>query len=223
MKAMILAAGFGKRLKPLTDDIPKPLLKVGNQSLIERNIRSLLNYGFDEIVINVSYLGNMITEHVLELFPNNKIVFSEESQPLGTGGGIVNALELLGDKPFMLINADIYHNINLTALNSDVKAAHLVGVRNPEHNLKGDFSLENNLVCVKSESNDFTWSGISLINPKIFDELEPQEMPFDIWYKVLMQFINNKDVTAEISEDIWIDTGTIDRLELANKTHKDEN
>ena len=223
MKAMILAAGFGKRLKPLTDDIPKPLLKVGNQSLIERNIRSLLNYGFDEIVINVSYLGNMITEHVLELFPNNKIVFSEESQPLGTGGGIVNALELLGDKPFMLINADIYHNINLTALNTDVKAAHLVGVRNPEHNLKGDFSLENNLVCVKSESNDFTWSGISIINPKIFDELEPQEMPFDIWYKVLMQFINNKDVTAEISEDIWIDTGTIDRLELTNKTHKDEN
>jgi MurNAc alpha-1-phosphate uridylyltransferase len=223
MKAMILAAGFGKRLKPLTDDIPKPLLKVGNQSLIERNIRSLLNYGFDEIVINVSYLGNMITEHVLELFPNNKIVFSEESQPLGTGGGIVNALELLGDKPFMLINADIYHNINLTALNTDVKAAHLVGVRNPEHNLKGDFSLENNLVCVKSESNDFTWSGISIINPKIFDELEPQEMPFDIWYRVLMQFINNKDVTAEISEDIWIDTGTIDRLELANKTHKDEN
>ena len=223
MKAMILAAGFGKRLKPLTDDIPKPLLKVGNQSLIERNIRSLLNYGFDEIVINVSYLGNMIIEHVLELFPNNKIVFSEESQPLGTGGGIVNALELLGDKPFMLINADIYHNINLTALNSDVKAAHLVGVRNPEHNLKGDFSLENDLVCVKSESNDFTWSGISIINPKIFDELEPQKMPFDIWHKVLMQFINNKDVTAEISEDIWIDTGTIDRLELANKTHKDEN
>jgi len=223
MKAMILAAGFGKRLKPLTDDIPKPLLKVGNQSLIERNIRSLLNYGFDEIVINVSYLGNMITEHVLELFPNNKIVFSEESEPLGTGGGIVNALELLGDKPFMLINADIYHNINLAALNTDVKVAHLVGVRNPEHNPEGDFSLENNLVCVKTESNDFTWSGISLINPKIFDELEPQEMPFDVWHKVLMQFINNKVVTARISEGIWIDTGTIDRLELANKTHKDEN
>jgi MurNAc alpha-1-phosphate uridylyltransferase len=165
----------------------------------------------------------MITEHVLELFPNNKIVFSEESEPLGTGGGILNALELLGDKPFMLINADIYHNINLTALNADVKVAHLVGVRNPDHNPKGDFSLENNLVCVKSESNDFTWSGISLINPKIFDELEPQEMSFDIWYKVLMQFINNKEVTAEISEDIWIDIGTIDRLELANKTHKDEN
>ena len=64
---------------------------------------------------------------------------------------------------------------------------------------------------------------ISIINPKIFDELEPQKMPFDIWHKVLMQFINNKDVTAEISEDIWIDTGTINRLELANKTHKDEN
>ena len=97
MKAMILAAGLCKRLKPLTNHIPKPLLKVGNQSLIERNIRSLLNYGFDEIVINVSYLGNMITEHVLEIFPNNKIIFSKESEPLGTGGGIKNALKLLGD------------------------------------------------------------------------------------------------------------------------------
>ena len=128
MKAMILAAGLGKRLKPLTNDIPKPLLKVGNQSLIERNIRSLLHYGFDEIVINVSYLGNMITEHVLEIFPNNKIIFSKESEPLGTGGGIKNALKLLGDEPFMLINADIYHNINLAAVNTAPKYAHLVVV-----------------------------------------------------------------------------------------------
>ena len=223
MKAMILAAGLGKRLKPLTNDIPKPLLKVGNQSLIERNIRSLLNYGFDEIVINVSYLGNMITEHVLEIFPNNKIIFSKESEPLGTGGGIKNALKLLGDEPFMLINADIYHNINLAAVKTAPKYAHLVGVKNPEHNIQGDFSLDNNIVLARSELNDFTWSGISIINPTIFSQLQTQEMPFDIWNSVLMQFINNKVVTARISEGIWIDTGTIDRLELANKTHKDEN
>lgn len=223
MKAMILAAGFGKRLKPLTDDIPKPLLKVGNQSLIERNIRSLLNYGFDEIVINVSYLGNMITEHVLEIFPNNKIIFSKESEPLGTGGGIKNALKLLGDEPFMLINADIYHNINLAAVKTAPKYAHLVGVKNPEHNIQGDFSLDNNIVLARSELNDFTWSGISIINPTIFSQLQTQEMPFDIWNSVLMQFINNNKITAEIYEGIWIDTGTIDRLELANKTHKDEN
>ena len=223
MKAMILAAGLGKRLKPLTNDIPKPLLKVGNQSLIERNIRSLLNYGFDEIVINVSYLGNMITEHVLEIFPNNKIIFSKESEPLGTGGGIKNALKLLGDEPFMLINADIYHNINLAAVKTAPKYAHLVGVKNPEHNIQGDFSLDNNIVLARSELNDFTWSGISIINPTIFSQLQNQEMPFDIWNSVLMQFINNKVVTARISEGIWIDTGTIDRLELANKTHKDEN
>ena len=223
MKAMISAAGLGKRLKPLTNDIPKPLLKVGNQSLIERNIRSLLNYGFDEIVINVSYLGNMITEHVLEIFPNNKIIFSKESEPLGTGGGIQNALKLLGDKPFMLINADIYHNINLAAVKTAPKYAHLVGVKNPEHNIQGDFSLDNNIVLARSELNDFTWSGISIINPTIFTQLQPQEMPFDIWNSVLMQFINNNKITAEIYEGIWIDTGTIDRLELANKTHKDEN
>jgi MurNAc alpha-1-phosphate uridylyltransferase len=223
MKAMILAAGLGKRLKPITNDIPKPLLKVGNQSLIERNIRSLLNYGFDEIVINVSYLGNMITEHVLEIFPNNKIIFSKESEPLGTGGGIQNALKLLGDKPFMLINADIYHNINLAAVKTVPKYAHLVGVENPEHNIQGDFSLDNNIVLARSELNDFTWSGISIINPTIFTQLQPQEMPFDIWNSVLMQFINNNKITAEIYEGIWIDTGTIDRLELANKTHKDEN
>ena len=223
MKAMILAAGLGKRLKPLTNDIPKPLLKVGNQSLIERNIRSLLNYGFDEIVINVSYLGNMITEHVLEIFPNNKIIFSKESEPLGTGGGIKNALKLLGDEPFMLINADIYHNINLAAVKTAPKYAHLVGVKNPEHNIQGDFSLDNNIVLARSESNDFTWSGISIINPTIFSQLQTQEMPFDIWNSVLMQFINNNKITAEIYEGLWIDTGTIDRLELANKTHKDEN
>ena len=223
MKAMILAAGIGKRLKPLTNDIPKPLLKVGNQSLIERNIRSLLNYGFDEIVINVSYLGNMITEHVLEIFPNNKIIFSKESEPLGTGGGIKNALKLLGDEPFMLINADIYHNINLAAVKTAPKYAHLVGVKNPEHNIQGDFSLDNNIVLARSELNDFTWSGISIINPTIFSQLQTQEMPFDIWNSVLMQFINNNKITAEIYEGIWIDTGTIDRLELANKTHKDEN
>jgi MurNAc alpha-1-phosphate uridylyltransferase len=223
MKAMILAAGLGKRLKPLTNDIPKPLLKVGNQSLIERNIRSLLNYGFDEIVINVSYLSHMITEHVLEIFPNNKIIFSKESEPLGTGGGIKNALKLLGDEPFMLINADIYHNINLAAVKTAPKYAHLVGVKNPEHNIQGDFSLDNNIVLARSELNDFTWSGISIINPTIFSQLQTQEMPFDIWNSVLMQFINNNKITAEIYEGIWIDTGTIDRLELANKTHKDEN
>ena len=223
MKAMILAAGLGKRLKPLTNDIPKPLLKVGNQSLIERNIRSLLNYGFDEIVINVSYLSHMITEHVLEIFPNNKIIFSKESEPLGTGGGIQNALKLLGDEPFMLINADIYHNINLAAIKTAPKYAHLVGVKNPEHNIQGDFSLDNNIVLARSELNDFTWSGISIINPTIFSQLQTQEMPFDIWNSVLMQFIKNNKITAEIYKGIWVDAGTIDRLELANKTHKDEN
>ena len=100
MKAMILAAGYGKRMMPLTENLPKPLLKVGKKSLIERNINSLLGAGYKEIVINVSYLGSMIKKHVLNIFPHNDISFSEESTPLGTGGGILNAINLLGDKPF---------------------------------------------------------------------------------------------------------------------------
>ena len=109
MKAMILAAGYGKRMMPLTENVPKPLLKIGNESLIERNINALLAAGFNDIIINVSYLGSMIKKHVLEIFPNANISFSEEEIPLGTGGGVLNAIGLLGKDPFLLINADIYH------------------------------------------------------------------------------------------------------------------
>ena len=135
MKAMILAAGYGKRMMPLTENLPKPLLKVGKKSLIERNINSLLGAGYKEIVINVSYLGSMIKKHVLDIFPHNDISFSEESAPLGTGGGILNAINLLGDKPFLLINADIFHKIELKGLKQDVEIAHIIGVNNPAHNL----------------------------------------------------------------------------------------
>ena len=96
MKAMILAAGFGKRLLPLTKDTPKPLLKVGNQSLIQRNINFLIQNGFSDIVINISHLGELIEDHVRNNFPKDNISFSYENRPLGTGGGILNALKILG-------------------------------------------------------------------------------------------------------------------------------
>ena len=86
MKAMILAAGYGKRMMPLTENLPKPLLKIGNESLIQRNINALLTAGFNDIIINVSYLGSMIKKHVVEVFPSANISFSEEEIPLGTGG-----------------------------------------------------------------------------------------------------------------------------------------
>ena len=223
MKAMILAAGYGKRMMPLTENLPKPLLKIGNESLIERNINALLAAGFNDIIINISYLGSMIKKHVLEIFPNANISFSEEEIPLGTGGGVLNAISLLGKDPFLLINADIYHQINLKDLEQDVDIAHLVGVENPDHNADGDFSLNSNVVSIKNNLNECTWSGISIINPKIFDGLKIEDAPFDIWKSILIEYVQKNKVTGELSNSTWIDTGTIDRLELANKTYKDEN
>lgn len=223
MKAMILAAGYGKRMMPLTENLPKPLLKVGKKSLIERNINSLLGAGYKEIVINVSYLGSMIKKHVLNIFPHNDISFSEESTPLGTGGGILNAINLLGDEPFLLINADIFHKIELKDLKQDVEIAHIVGVNNPAHNPNGDFSIDSGLVTIKNNINKYTWSGVSVINPIIFQGLNIEDAPFDIWKSILVQYIKKNQVTGELSDSTWIDTGTIDRLELANRTYKDEN
>lgn len=224
MKAMILAAGYGKRMMPLTENLPKPLLKVGNETLIERNINALLKEGFNEIIINVSYLGSMIKDHVLEMFPNINIYFSDEKIPLGTGGGVLNVIDRLGVEPFLLINADIFHQIKLKDIKKNVEIAHLVGVKNPDHNIGGDFCLDSDLVTISNNhANEYTWSGVSVINPIIFDGLTIEDAPFDIWKSILVGYIEKNMVTGQISDSMWIDTGTIDRLELANKIYKDEN
>ena len=111
MKAMILAAGYGKRLLPITEKTPKPLLKIGEVTLIQRNIQHLIENGFSEIIINVSHLGEHIKKHVDEVFPNENILFSFEDIPLGTGGGILKALHLLGDKSFLLMITPIIFSI----------------------------------------------------------------------------------------------------------------
>ena len=116
MKVMILAAGYGKRMLPITKETPKPLLKVSNKTLIQRNIEILIDSGFNEIVINTAYLGSMIIEHVTKCFPSADIKFSKEENPLGTGGGVMKALDLLGTDPFLLINSDIFHNIVINDL-----------------------------------------------------------------------------------------------------------
>ena len=223
MKAFILAAGFGKRLLPLTKTSPKPLLKVGGMSLIERNIKHILNSGISEIVINVSYLGELIRNHVIEKFPNENINFSIEQEPLGTGGGVYKALPLLGSEPFLCMNADIFHNIKLDNLYSDVESALLVGVPNPKHNLEGDFSLDKNMVKINREGNDLTWSGISIINPVIFNNKSFQSTSFNIWDNLLVESIKKKSVKGIKSSDFWIDVGAIDRLKLANTVYNEQN
>ena len=223
MKAMILAAGFGKRLLPLTEVTPKPLLMIGKKTLIERNIEYLLNNGFSEIVINVSHLSEQIIEHVNEKFPDIKINFSVENKPLGTGGGIQNAISVIGSDPFLCVNADIFHEIKINDLSFDVEAAHLIGVPNPEHNKEGDFSINNGTVVVNEIKNMLTWSGISVINPKIFSDIQSRENSFNMWDAVLPKYIKKGIVTGHLSKDTWIDVGTKDRLKLANSVYNDQN
>ena len=223
MKAMILAAGLGKRLMPLTQHTPKPLIKVGKKSLIERNIFWLQQNGISEIIINVSYQGEMIIDYVSQRFPDLNISFSKEDELLGTGGAILNVLPFFNEKPFLLMNADIFHNIEIKNLPQDTKKAHLVGVPNPNHNINGDFSLKQSIVSIANRENDLTWSGISVINPIIFKENSFQSNSFNIWDSVLPKYIDNGEVTGEKSNELWIDVGTSDRLELANQILKEEN
>ena len=222
MKAMVLAAGFGKRLSPLTDTLPKPLIKVGDQSLIQRNINYLIDNGFSEIIINVSHHSDQVINHVKEIFPNINILFSIEDKPLGTGGGILNALPIIGSKPFLLINSDIFHKIDIKDLPQDTKAAHLIGVPNPEHNADGDFSLKKDLIEIKDGKNSLTWCGISIINPIIFNESNFESKSFNIWDTVLPSYIEEGVVTGEESLGLWVDVGTPERLKLANSVYNDK-
>ena len=129
-----------------------------------------IDENFHEIIINVSHHAEQIINHVNDNFPELNISFSIEDKPLGTGGGVYNALEKIGDNPFLLTNADILHHINLKKLPKDVKAAHLVGIKNPNHNSQGDFSIKDNIVKVHEHKNDHTWTGVSIINPAIFKD-----------------------------------------------------
>ena len=223
MKAMILAAGEGKRLQPLTLKTPKPLLKVGPSSLIEDQINRLSKLGINEFVINISYLGEQIKQSLKNHSHFQNISFIEEPFPYGTGGALVNAMDHLGEDPFILCNADIFSEIDLSRLPTSIEAAHLIGISNPNHNQDGDFSLLGSSVIINERINDLTWSGISLINPKILKEYLNLDFPFDIWNTIMIPLIKERKITAHQDNSLWIDIGTIERLELARASLKEEN
>ena len=223
MKAMILAAGLGKRLLPLTKDIPKPLLSVGQLTLIEHAIQKLIEHGIDDLIINVSYLSEQIKNKLDHYRHHINIQFLDEPFPYGTGGALVNAVSVLGDEPFILCNADIIFESDLTRLPASTPSAHLIGINNPDHNPQGDFSLAKDIVIIKDKTNKFTWSGISLINPSILKAHKGNAYPFDLWNTILRPLINESEVTAHVDDAFWIDVGTIDRLKLARERLKDEN
>jgi MurNAc alpha-1-phosphate uridylyltransferase len=218
MIAMILAAGRGERMMPLTKNTPKPLIKVRNIALIEHSINALKKSSISDIVINIAYFGEQIKSHLGDGSKFGvKITYSDEAtNALETAGGIIKALPLLGDKPFLVINSDVICDYDLSKLKLPNKSlAHLVLINNPKHNPKGDFSIGNNQLTL-AKNNPLTFSGISIFHPDFFKSYQHQQKKIAL-YPLLKNAINNQTLSGEYYSGSWYDIGTPERLELANK------
>ena len=222
MKAMILAAGLGTRMRPLTDHRPKPLLEIDHKALIIYHIERLAKAGFDEIIINIAHLGFMIPEALGDGSRwGVKISYSDEQEEgaLESAGGIVKALPLLGESPFLVVNGDVWSDYSFDATFELGDAlAHLVLVDNPDHNEKGDFGLEDGLVHNESERS-YTFSGIGYYSPKLFASLVYGPAPLA---PLLRAAIEEKKVTGENHKGVWRDIGTPERLAEVNSSFYSE-
>jgi MurNAc alpha-1-phosphate uridylyltransferase len=209
---MILAAGRGERMRPLTDTTPKPLLKVGKYSLIEYHLKHLVAHGFTEIVINHAHLGKQI-EQTLGTGQRYgaKIHYSSEyPQALETGGGIYNALPMLGNAPFLVINGDIWCDYPLANLPHTLQGlAHLILVNNPDHHPQGDFHLNKRLVY-KNGFPRLTFSGIGVYCPALFKNCSIGR--FSI-VPLLIEAMQTEQVSGEHYNGQWMDIGTPERLQ----------
>ncbi len=224
MKAMILAAGLGNRMRPLTLHTPKPLLEVGEKPLIVWHIEKLQKIGVTEIVINTAWLGEKLANALGDGSQFGvKILWSHEGEGLETAGGIINALPLLGDEPFILVNGDVWTTMDFASL-LDVQLgeqqAHLVLVENPPQHLKGDFILSNGLAYTFEQEQlgeALTYSGIAVLHPRMFVGLENGKRPLA---PLLKQAMQQHQVSAEKLQGIWVDVGTPERLEQLDQQIK---
>ena len=207
-QAIILAAGRGQRMMPLTRDIPKAMLRIGNVTLIEDKIIKLTEAGIKKIVINTGYLGSYIQEHVGDgsKYGINIVISDEGSMPIGTANGIRKIIKEFNDKPFLVVNADIWTNyLFIDLINMSLKKdtpAHIVLANKPEY-LKGDFNIDNNKI---SKGNNFIYTGIGLYRPELFLNYT------DIELGSILHKENN--IGAELYEGLWDDVGTPDRLNM---------
>ncbi len=211
MKALILAAGRGERMRPLTDITPKPLLPVAGKPLIEYTIEALVNQGITDLVINLSHLGKQIQQAIGngKRF-NATINYSDEGDSaLETAGGIIHALPLLGNDPFLVVNGDIASDYPFSQLkNKPIDLAHLVLIPNPEHHPEGDFGLENGLVK-KQAREYFTFSGIGLYHPDLFAQTPPGKSKLG---PLLREAMQQNRISGELHTGFWMDIGTPERL-----------
>ena len=223
MKAMILAAGKGERMRPFTDQIPKPLLEVAGKPLIVWHLEKLAKANFEEVIINHAYLGEMIEAYIGDGSRwNLKITYSREGSPLETAGGIKKALPLIGDQPFLVINADIYTDFNFATIKNrnlnDCKG-HLVMVKNPKQHPDGDFFLQNNQIELEGKER-LTFSGIAIYQPKIFEDINIE--PVAKLAPILKKLIGAKCISGEAYQGLWFDVGTPERLNEVNLFLKEE-
>jgi MurNAc alpha-1-phosphate uridylyltransferase len=216
MRAMILAAGRGERLRPITDTLPKPLVDVGGKALIEYHLENLAGAGFREVVINQGHLGNELSQALGDgsrwgLHINWSI---EPPEALETGGGIFQALPHLGSGPFLVVNGDLWTDYSFTRLRA-VKCdwAHLVMIPNPDHNPDGDFALEGARIRDVGEPR-LTFSGIAVYHPRLFQYCEPGRFSVVPLLKAAMR---DHLVTGEEFRGNWNDIGTPERLQAAQR------
>ncbi len=223
MKAMILAAGRGERMRPLTDHIPKPLLEVAGKPLIIWHLEKLAKANFEEVIINHAHLGGMIEAYVGDGSRwNLKVTYSREGSPLETAGGIKKALPLIGDQPFLVVNADIYTDFNFATIKNrnlnDCKG-HLVMVKNPKQHPDGDFFLQNNQIEREGKER-LTFSGIAVYQPKIFEDINIE--PVAKLAPILKKLIDAECISGEAYQGLWFDIGTPERLNEVNLFLKEE-
>ncbi len=217
MKAMILAAGRGERLRPLTDNIPKPLVPVNGRPIIEYTVDALKTAGFKDLVVNLAHLGDKI-EMVLgdgNRF-NMNISYSREGVVgLETGGGIFRALPLLGRNPFVVVNGDIFCDYPYHTLIVKVRGlAHVILVPNPGHNPRGDFSLTDDDTVYEGGNQSYTFSGIGIYRPELFEGCRDGKFPLA---PILQQAMKRGEVSGEIYRGLWMDLGTLERLRALEK------
>lgn len=216
MKVMLLAAGRGERMRPLTDALPKPLLTVGGKALIVHLIEALVDQGFHELVVNHAWHGEQIERRL----GNGRtlgahIVYSPEPEgALETGGGIRHALPLLGEDPFVAVNADIWTDFPFASLTGTGDAlAHLVLVDNPDHNPRGDFALDGSRVR-DGGARRLTFSGIGVYHPQLFAHRAEGRFPLA---PILRDACRHNRVTGMHYVGQWWDVGTRERLEALDR------
>ncbi len=206
---MILAAGRGERMLPLTRDLPKPLLPVDGTTLIQRHLKHLAESGIERVVINVHHFADKIIDVLGDAQFGMPISYSREEELLETAGGIQAALPLLGDEPFLIVNGDVYTDFPFhTLLDVGDKLPHLVMIPNPEHHPNGDFALEADGVLKNEGAECFTYSGIGVYQARFFAHVAPGKLKLRALFDAA---VSQKSLYGELYTGFWSDIGTPER------------